>query len=86
MAYALSRSGCDSVACILQALVYNIRLPTTAITDSTIGLEELSAKGRVFLVVVVCLVCVGVGVGGWVCGWVGGWVRACVRACVCALK
>ena len=32
-----------------QALVYDIRPPTTAITDYAIGLEKLSANGQFFV-------------------------------------
>ena len=35
--------------CKLQALVYDILPPTTAITDYAIGLEKMSANGQFFV-------------------------------------
>ena len=43
-----ARAGCKLKVLELQALVYDILPPTTAITDYAIGLEKLSTYGQFF--------------------------------------
>ena len=44
----LKSAGYD-IVCQLQALVYDILRPATALTDDATGLEKMSANGQFFI-------------------------------------